>query len=273
MQEPVCKIKKLQAGLFFKVVDSRRAVYYLIFMQEYWNPWHGCHKISDGCKNCYVYSSDCKYDKDSSVVTKNLAFNLPIKKDRKGNYKYPSGTMFGLCFTSDFLLQEADEWRDECWRIIKERSDCNFFFITKRIDRFAECIPSDWGEGYDNVAVGCTVENQKQADARLPVFQLVPIKHKMIVCAPLLEDIDLSNYLDGIEELSVGGESGINARVCDFDWVLSLRAQAVGRGVAFYFHQTGARLKKDGKIYRIPRKHQHSQAKKANINFNHKPIG
>jgi len=134
------------------------------------------------------------------------------------------------------------------------------------------CLPPDWQDGYDNVAVGCTVENQFQADKRLPIFLSLAIKHKMIICAPLLENIDVSKYLDGIEELSAGGESGYNARVCDFDWVLNLHRQAVLNDVAFYFHQTGARFKKDGKIYRIPRKYQHLQARKANLNYKHKSL-
>ena len=35
-----------------------------------WNPWHGCHKFSTGCQHCYVYRTDGKYGKDSSVVAK-----------------------------------------------------------------------------------------------------------------------------------------------------------------------------------------------------------
>lgn len=35
-----------------------------------WNPWHGCHKISPGCMNCYVYRRDSKYEIDSSAVRK-----------------------------------------------------------------------------------------------------------------------------------------------------------------------------------------------------------
>jgi protein gp37 len=53
-----------------------------------------------------------------------------------------------------------DPWRDECWAMIRQRPDLHFIFLTKRIDRFVQCIPDDWGEGYDNVTVGCTVENQ-----------------------------------------------------------------------------------------------------------------
>ena len=23
-----------------------------------WNPWHGCHKVSEGCAHCYMYFLD-----------------------------------------------------------------------------------------------------------------------------------------------------------------------------------------------------------------------
>ena len=35
-----------------------------------WNPWHGCHKLSTGCRHCYVYRGDSKHGKDSSIITK-----------------------------------------------------------------------------------------------------------------------------------------------------------------------------------------------------------
>lgn len=133
-----------------------------------WNPWHGCRKLSEGCRNCYVYRMDARNDKDASEIKKNVSsFHLPISKNRRGEYKYPSGTEFSTCFTSDFFLEEADKWRKDAWQIIKERSDCRFFIITKRIDRFLECIPDDWGDGYDNVMICVTAENQKMADYRL----------------------------------------------------------------------------------------------------------
>ena len=98
-----------------------------------WNPWHGCHKISAGCKHCYVYREDAAFGTatPSNEVRKTASFNLPIKRDRKKNWKFPSGTEFALCFTSDFLIEEADEWRDEIWDIIRQRADCTFFFFTK----------------------------------------------------------------------------------------------------------------------------------------------
>ncbi len=232
-----------------------------------WNPWHGCRKISEGCRHCYVYRIDSRLEKDASEVKKNISsFTLPIAKNRSREYKYPSGTLFYTCFTSDLFLDEADEWRKEVWKIIKERSDCRFFIITKRIDRFEACIPDDWDDGYDNVTIAVTTENQKMADYRLPIYLKLPIKHKAIICEPLLERIDLSKYLDPeIESVSVGGESGDDARICDYAWVLDIRQQCLRAGVAFSYHQTGAKLMKNGKLYHIPKDKQEEQAHRAGI--------
>ena len=98
-----------------------------------WNPWHGCTKISPGCKYCYVYRQDEMYgsEKKSWVVTKNADFNKPVKRKRDKSYKIVSGTIVFTCFTSDFLVEGADEWRSEAWEMIRKRSDLTFFFFTK----------------------------------------------------------------------------------------------------------------------------------------------
>ena len=131
-----------------------------------------------------------------------------------------------------------------------------------------ECVPEDWGEGYDNVLVGCTVENQQMADYRLPIFKSLPIKHKSIIVAPMIEAMDISAYLDAtIEEVAVSGESVVYARPCYYEWILAIREQCVAHDIPFRFHQTGAYFFKDGRMYRIPRRYQLSQAHKANIDY------
>lgn len=260
--------------MLFKSIAERK-IYAIIRikgggkMQEFiWNPWHGCHKYSEGCSNCYVYRRDDKIGKNASEITKNKTFDMPIKKNRSGEYKIPDGSTVYCCMTSDFFLEEADKWRGEVWDIIRCRNNVNFIIITKRIVRFSQCIPSDWGIGWNNVTVCCTVENQRQCDIRLPVFKEAPIKHKIIVCEPLLSEINLEAYLDfNIEKIITGGESGNQARICKYSWVLDIREQCKRKGIPFYFKQTGARFEKDGKLYRVLRKYQHSQARKANINL------
>ena len=232
-------------------------------MEVTWNPWHGCTKYSEGCRNCYVYRQDEMFGRDSTICKKTNDFNLPIKKDRRGNYKIPSGSLIMTCFSSDFLLSDADSWRDECLEMMRLRSDCMFYFFTKRIDRLNFSLP-------DNVIVGCTCENQKMADYRLPIFKKLNIKYKTIILAPMLEKMDISKYLGSdINEVNVSGESGSNpgVRILNYDWVLDIRNQCIKANVNFGFHQTGARFIKDGKEYRIERKYQIEQAKKANIDF------
>lgn len=233
-----------------------------------WNLWHGCHKFSAGCLNCYVYRMDGRHELDSSIVRKTNNFNLPLKRDRHGEYKIPSGETVYTCFTSDFFLEDADEWRPEAWQMMRQRSDLKFLFITKRIHRMQECLPPDWGEGYANVMIGCTVENQEMVEYRLPIFLKAAIQAKFIICEPLLGPEDLSSYLTPqIREVVVGGESGVDVRVCDYDWVLKIREQCVAHQVPFQFKQTGANFRKDGRQYRIPRYLQSSQARKANIDY------
>jgi protein gp37 len=235
-----------------------------------WNLWHGCQKLSEGCKHCYVYRGDAKHEVDSSIVTKTKSFDLPVQKKRNGDYKIPSGTTVYTCFTSDFFLEDADPWRAEAWQMMRLRSDLNFLVITKRIDRFQETIPDDWGGGYDHVTICCTIENQDRANYRLPIYKAAPIKHKVLICEPILERIDLQPYdiPSWVEQVVVGGESGYEARPCRFDWVMEIHDLCAKSNVSFWFKQTGAKFEKDGKLYSIKRQFQHAQARKAGINFN-----
>ena len=231
-----------------------------------WNPWRGCRKCSDGCLHCYIHKGDAKRKMDTNLVVQTKDFYKPIEKLKNGSYKMKAGMVF-LCFSSDFLIEDADEWRRECWAMMKERQDCTFLFLTKRIERFMECIPDDWGNGYQNVVVCCTVENQKSADRKLAVFQSLPIRHKCITAQPLLEAIDLEGYLEDIELVVVGGESDHYARPLDYDWVLDIREQCIRKKVDFEFRQCGTHFIKDDRRYKLKTKDLCSQARKADINY------
>lgn len=240
-----------------------------------WNLWHGCTRCSPGCLRCYMFRRDKEYGKDPTFVHKTASFNLPVRKYRSGPYKdcykIPQGSTIYTCFTSDFFHSAADEWRPEAWTMMKERSDCTFFMITKRPERIVETLPRDWGSGYDNVHICVTCENQYWADKRLPIFLSLPIKHKSITHEPMLERIEIRRYLKEyafqIENVSCGGESGPDARICDYSWVLNTHLQCVEFGVPFSYHQTGARLRKGNRVYDIPRDQQHIQAHKAGLDY------
>jgi protein gp37 len=232
-----------------------------------WSPWRGCRRHSDGCKFCYIHKGDAKRGVDTGVITRTENFYAPIAKKKNGDYKIRSGDTVYVCFSADFLIEEADQWRDECWEMMRERDDLHFLFLTKRIERFMDCIPSDWKDGYDNVTVGCTVEDQRTADMRLPIFSGLPIRHKNIIAQPLIGPIDMSAHLKDMELVVVGGEQDKDARPLDHAWVLDIREQCECVGIKFQFRQCGTYYIKDGMMTTVPARLLCSVAKKAGIDL------
>ena len=243
-----------------------------------WNLWHGCTRVSAGCRHCYMYRRDESIGKDPSVVQMTENFDLPVRVlksgKNKGLYKVPRGSHIWTCFSSDFFHPDADEWRDEAWEMMHERSDCSFFMITKRPERIAGHLPDCWEEDRDHITIAVTCENQEMIDKRLPEYLSLPLAQHSVMIEPMLSAVDLRPYIEGyrasdgspiITHVSVGGESGPGARICDYSWVESVHEQCTESGISFYYHQTGAKLIKDGKIYYIPRKLQHSQAHLARL--------
>ena len=245
-------------------------------MHDIWNPWHGCVKCSEGCAHCYMYFLDWTRNKDGADIYKTkTGFRYPLSKDRKGNYKVRSGEMLRVCMTSDFFLEEADDWRDEAWEIIRQRSDVIFFLLTKRPQRVEECLPKDWGEGWENVFFNVTCENQRRTDERIPFLLSLPFRHKGIMVAPMIGPVSIAKYLqDGqIEQVICGGENYDGARPCYYDWVKRLRRECEEKNVTFCFIETGTRFVKDGKMYELPDKRlQASQAYKSGISYQGKPM-
>lgn len=235
-----------------------------------WNPWHGCIKLGSGCNHCYVYRRDAEFGKDASKIKKTAKFDLPVQKNRRGAYKLlPEEEPVYVCMSSDFFLKAADEWRKDAWAMMRERADLSFVIVTKRIHRFKVSLPEDWGEGYENVTVMCSAENQSRADDRIPELLSLPIRHKAVLLEPMLERIQMEAYLKSgqIERVVCGGETGEDARVCDFAWVLDAMNQCVKYDVPFQFKQTGTFFKKGEKVYHIEEENQKQQAKRAGVDF------
>lgn len=245
-------------------------------MHDIWNPWHGCVKCSEGCEHCYMYFLDRVRDRNGADIYKTKAgFTYPLQRFRDGSFKVKSGELIRVCMSSDFFLEEADGWRNEAWEIMRQRPDVKFFLLTKRPQRVADCLPKNWGDGWDNVMFNVTCENQRRADERIPILKELPFKHKGIMCAPFIGAVSIEKYLgDGvIEQVICGGENYDGARPCNFDWVKSLRSECVSHNITFCFIETGSVFIKDGKRYHMPKKLLQSEmAYKSGMNYAGKPI-
>ena len=217
-----------------------------------WNPWQGCHKVSPGCENCYMFRDKRRYGQDPENVHRSSVaiFNAPLKWSKNADAALlPHGERVFTCSWSDFFVKEADgKWRDDAWQIIRQTPNLIYQILTKRPQRIEKCLPadsdpdSDWGkQGYQNVWLGVTCENQTDADRRIPLLIQIPAAKRFLSCEPLLGPgpLDLTRYLSTglIHQVIVGGESGPNFRDMNPEWALSLRDQCQAAGVAFFFKQ------------------------------------
>ena len=250
-------------------------VFWLKYMRDIWNPWHGCIKKSPGCKNCYVYFLDKQRKQDASKVYRvKHNFDYPLHKSNNGLYKIKSGEQLRVGMTSDFFLAQADQWRDDAWEIIRKRSDVVFFLLTKRPERIKSCLPKTWGDGWENVFLNVSVENQEVADERIPILLKLPFKHKGIVAAPLLEGISIKRYLKTgkLRQVIASGEDYVSARPLNYEWVKSLYEECVLTKVTFNFFKTGKVFVKDGKSHYLNKHEQVAIADRLGLEFAGRPF-
>lgn len=68
-----------------------------------------------------MYFLDRVRDRNGRDIYKTKSgFHYPLQKYRNGEYKIQSGELIRVCMSSDFFLEEADEWRKDAWSMIRQ---------------------------------------------------------------------------------------------------------------------------------------------------------
>lgn len=217
-----------------------------------WNPWRGCTKVSPGCAHCYMFTAQERYGQDPAVVVRTKTWNQPIKWNREAAAAGHIERVF-TCSWSDWFHEDADAWRAEAWGIIRRCPALHFQILTKRDDRIVANLPPDWGDGYPNVWLGVSIENDRHT-YRADRLRDIPAAVRFISAEPVLGPMPSLN-LDHIDWLIVGGESGPQYRPMDHAWVRQLRQLARRHRTAFFFKQSAAPrtemgIELDGQIVR-----------------------
>ena len=202
-----------------------------------WNPWRGCTKVSPGCSACYMYREQERYGRDPAVVVRAqpTTFNAPLGwRERR---------LVFTCSWSDWFHVDADEWRDEAWEIVRRCSHLTFQILTKRPELISERLPADWGDGYPNVWLGVSVENNRFL-WRADMLNEIPAKLRFVSAEPLLRDVCLRGPLaNGIGWVIAGGESGGRTghppRPMEPDWARHIRDDCARACAPFFFKQWG----------------------------------
>ncbi|MFO0848020.1 MAG: DUF5131 family protein [Gemmataceae bacterium] len=211
-----------------------------------WNPWVGCMMVSAGCANCYMFRQQREYGRDPTVVRRTKTWGDPSKWQRAAAKAGRTEFVFTASW-SDWFHEDADAWRGEAWAVIKKCPNLTFQVLTKRPERIADHLPTDWGDGYENVWLGVSVERDDYG-WRADVLRAVPAKVRWVCAEPLLGPLPSLN-LDGIHWVVCGGESGPGWRPMDPDWARGLRDKCRAAGVPFYFKQgNGRRARTDPRL-------------------------
>lgn len=225
------------------------------------NPWIGCTKISPACDNCYAADWSKRYNGPewgNHPRRRTKTWGQPRKWQRQADeWEAVHGRprfVFCASLADVFDNQVAPEWRDDLWRLIKECDRLVWLLLTKRPQNIAGMLPPDWGDGYPNVWLGTTVENQEVADKNVPHLLSVPAAKRFLSIEPIVGPIDLyrggfsflhnlrspgGRQIPAVNWVIAGGESGVNARPAPAAWYRSLRDQCAEAGVAFHFKQWG----------------------------------
>lgn len=214
-----------------------------------WNLARGCHKVDEDCKYCYMYRDSfngTRYDPLRVIKTKTV-FELPLK------IKEPSKIF--TCSLTDFFLEEIDSYRKYAWAIIKRCPQHTFQILTKRPERILQCLPDDWGDGYDNVWLGTSIGSPKGLH-RMYKLAEIPAKVRFISFEPLHEYIDVNfdiGMIINFDWIIIGGESGNDTgkyryRPCELEWIYELKESFGSCGVAVFVKQLGTHLSKQLKM-------------------------
>lgn len=233
------------------------------------NFWTGCIKVSSGCKFCYMYRDQERYGKDPKEVlkVKQTTINNTLKAAKSGDKIFTNSW-------SDFFIKEADEWREWAWDIIRSTPDLNWLILTKRPERIMEHLPKDWNDGWDNVWLGISVEDQESANIRMPILADVPCKTRFLSVEPILAEVNIELPLYSINYetipddmynfgtpppdepayfyyhwIIVGGESGNNTgkylyRPSSIEWYNNIVNFCKENNIPVFVKQLGTHLSK-----------------------------
>lgn len=241
------------------------------------NPWVGCTKVSPACDHCYAEG----WAKRSGMVewgagkerrrTSAANWAKPLKWNREAEATGIRRRVFSASLADVFDNKVSAQWRSDLFALIEATPNLDWLLLTKRPQNIADMIWPKWDAGLPrNIWLGTTVENQQEADRRIPHLLALPAAVRFLSCEPLLGPVDLTRLpRDGLLSLDalyggvwerpshraerysqakttprldwviVGGESGPGARPMHPDWARSLRDQCQSAGVPFFFKQWG----------------------------------
>lgn len=245
------------------------------------NPWIGCTKVSPACDNCYAEQIASRFKmaawgNHKRVLTSEKYWEQPLRWNKQSKSKHNAWSRFkeqypglsdeqliskgfikpvkpkvfcgSMCDIFDNSVPFA--WRLHLFTLIQNTPYLDWQLLTKRIGNSQKMLDDIMrfhkiNEPLDNVWLGITICNQKEADRDIPKLLNIPVTKRFLSIEPMLGAIDISAYIKNIDWVIVGGESGRKARPMHPDWVRGVRDQCCEACIPFFFKQWGEWLDRD----------------------------
>lgn len=213
------------------------------------NPWIGCQKVSTGCDNCYAEQLVHRYGwtewgpKGVRKRTSPTNWRKPIGWNRKAADSDQRPRVFCASLADVFDNRAPQGARDDLFGLIRQTPKLDWQLLTKRPENIARFLPSDWDNGYNNVWLGVTAEDQTAYDRRWPILASIPAAIRFISYEPATGPVSF-RIDDGTHDmvpdwLIWGGESGRHARTMKWEWARSITKECIEHDVAVFGKQWG----------------------------------
>ena len=218
------------------------------------NPWLGCLRVSPACDHCYAAAISRRtgrrdgqgrdlWDPHAARVrTSPDYWRQPLLWNRDALVAGVRHRVFCASMADIFDNRAPETWRSDLWALIRATPALDWQLLTKRPQNIADMLPAEWGDGWPNVWLGTTTENQLEAARRVPHLVAILAPIRFLSVEPMLEAIDLSPWLDRLHHVIVGGESGVGnrSRPMQPHWLRGLRDQVQAAGLALFVKQLGS---------------------------------
>jgi protein gp37 len=212
------------------------------------NPWIGCTNISPACDHCYAEAMNAhrgwaewgargeRRRTSSRTWKRPLAWNAAAA-EFDGKYSRRR-RVFCASLADVFDNKVPRQWRTDLFALIQATQDLDWQLLTKRPQNIARMLPDKWEEGWPNVWLGITAEDQIRFDQRWPHLRDTPATVRFVSYEPALGPLRLPKGTVPDWIIS-GGESGPKARLSPPDFFRVIRDQCIARRIAFFHKQFG----------------------------------
>jgi protein gp37 len=202
----------------------------------------GCTRTSPGCMNCFAVLIARRGGLDvwgPGKPRKTLSAGYwaePLQWDRRAAEAGKRRRVF--CGSMCDVFEDhpnVNAQRERLWPLIRRTPHLDWLLLTKRPERIALGLPDDWGQGYANVWLGVSIENNDYV-WRADVLRGIPAVVRFVSYEPALGPLDGLD-LAGLHWVICGGESGPGWRPIDPAWARAMRDRCRAAGLAFFFKQ------------------------------------